>query len=260
MTENMIYGINPARIIFGQVTFSSLPDEIERLGCQRPLIVTTTTRRSEVEGLITHLDRDRLKIFSSAAMHTPVGVTAKALVAFDEMHADCIVAIGGGSSIGLGKAIAYRNAAPQIAIPTTYSGSEVTPILGQTEDGAKTTLRSPEVIPEVVIYDPQLSRQLPLVTSIASGMNAIAHAIEALYAKDRNPISSLIAIDGAAALLEALPSLIDAPDNMIARGKALYRAWLCGTGLGTVAMSLHHKLCHILGGTFDMPHAETTRF
>jgi maleylacetate reductase len=146
---------------------------------------------------------------------------------------------------------------PQIVIPTTYAGSEVTPILGQTEGGAKTTLRSPKVVPEVVIYDADLTLGLPVGMSVTSGLNAIAHAAEGLYAEDRNPISSLMAVDGMRALKEALPAIIGEPSNVEAREKALYGAWLCGTVLGQVAMSLHHKICHTLGGSFDTPHAET---
>jgi maleylacetate reductase len=165
--------------------------------------------------------------------------------------------LGGGSTIGLGKAIAYRNAATQIVVATTYAGSEVTPILGQTENGLKTTLRDASVLPEVVIYDPQLTLSLPVALSVTSGLNAIAHAVEGLYAKDRNPVTSLTAVEGIRALRDALPRIVRTPNDIAARSGALYGSWLCGTVLGAVGMSLHQKLCHTLGGSFDLPHAET---
>jgi maleylacetate reductase len=142
-------------------------------------------------------------------------------------------------------------------IATTYAGSEVTPILGETEGGLKTTKRDPRILPEAVIYDPDLTLGLPVGMSVCSGLNAMAHAVEALYAQDRNPISSWQAIEGIRALKDALPRIVAKPDDADARSRALYGSWLCGTVLGTVGMALHHKLCHTLGGSFDLPHAET---
>ena len=133
----------------------------------------------------------------------------------------------------------------------------MTPILGETKDGAKTTQRTLKVLPEVVIYDVDLTLGLPAAISGTSGMNAMAHAVEALYAVDRNPVISLLAEDGIAALARALPRISEDPQDRVARSDALYGAWLCGTCLGAVSMALHHKLCHVLGGTFDLPHAET---
>ncbi|WP_260350139.1 maleylacetate reductase [Alloyangia mangrovi] len=190
-------------------------------------------------------------------MHTPTEVTEAAMAAYDQSGADCVLALGGGSTIGLGKAMAWRNDAPQLVIATTYAGSEVTDILGQTEAGVKTTLRDPRIRPETVIYDPELTLGLPVAMSVASGLNAMAHAVEGFYAPDANPITSLMALEGLRALKEALPVIATAPRDVEARSRALYGSWLCGVVLGSVAMSLHHKLCHVLGGSFDLPHAET---
>ena len=167
------------------------------------------------------------------------------------------MSLGGGSTIGLGKAPALRTDLPQIAIPTTYAGSEMTSILGETEGGVKTTRRSLKVLPEVVIYDVDLTFGLPPPVSAVSGMNALAHAAEALYAQERNPVTSVMAEAGIAALAAALPRIVDEPRDREARDLALYGAWLCGICLGTVGMALHHKLCHTLGGSFGLPHAET---
>lgn len=252
-----LYNTNPARILFGQGALASVADEIRGQGCRHALVLSTPFQRTEAEALAGKLGGLSAGIFAEAAMHTPVSVTEKAMSAYEAAEADCIVALGGGSTIGLGKAIAYRNDAPQIVIATTYAGSEVTSILGQTEDGIKTTIRGARILPEVVIYDPHLTLDLPVRMSVTSGLNAMAHAVEAVYAQDRNPISSMMAIEGVRALRDALPLIVADPRNAEARGNALYGAWLCGTVLGSVGMALHHKLCHTLGGSFDLPHAET---
>ncbi|WP_441251893.1 maleylacetate reductase [Tardiphaga sp. 71_E8_N1_1] len=257
MIPPFFYNTNPARIFFGQGALASVADEIRRQGCRHALVLSTPFQKTEAEALAAQLGELSAGIFSEAAMHTPVSITEKAMSAYEAAEADCIVALGGGSTIGLGKAIAYRNDAPQIVIATTYAGSEVTPILGQTENGIKTTVRDAKILPEVVIYDPYLTLDLPVRMSVTSGLNAMAHAVEAVYAQDRNPISSMMAIEGVRALRDALPLIVANPRNVDARGNALYGAWLCGTVLGSVGMALHHKLCHTLGGSFDLPHAET---
>lgn len=190
-------------------------------------------------------------------MHTPTNVTDEALKQVDSVGADCVVSIGGGSTIGLGKAISIRTGLPHICIPTTYAGSEMTPILGETADGAKKTRSDPKILPGTVIYDVDLTMTLPADMSTVSGVNAIAHAVEALYARNTNPIISILAIEGTKALASSLPIIVNNPSDLEARSKALYGAWLCGTCLGSVGMSLHHKLCHTLGGSFGLPHAET---
>lgn len=257
MTAPFAYDVNPARIVFGRGTRSRVAEEIRRLGCGRALILSTPFQKPDAEALAEELGGLSAGVFAGAAMHTPVDVTEAALAAYGKAGADCVVALGGGSTIGLGKAIAYRNGAPQVVVATTYAGSEVTPILGQTENGVKTTVRDASILPEVVIYDPDLTLGLPVAMSIASGLNAMAHAVEALYARDRNPISSMMAVEGIRALKEALPRIKEDPRDADARGDALYGSWLCGTVLGAVGMALHHKLCHTLGGSFDLPHAET---
>jgi alcohol dehydrogenase class IV len=194
---------------------------------------------------------------AEAVMHTPVAVTEKVVARLKDMGADCMVAVGGGSTIGLAKAVALRTGLPQIALPTTYAGSEMTPILGETKDGAKTTLKDAKVLPKAVLYDVDLTLTLPPSIVAASGMNAIAHAIEALYAEERNPITRLQSLSAIGAFATALPAIVDDPGNLDARSEAQYGAFLCGTVLGAVGMALHHKLCHTLGGSFNLPHAET---
>ena len=189
-------------------------------------------------------------------MHVPIETVREARDEARRLGADCAIAIGGGSTTGLGKAIALDAGLPIVCIPTTYAGSEMTPIYGITEAGLKKTGKDPRVLPRTVIYDPELTLALPVATSITSGMNAIAHSAEGLYSQDSNPVMDLMAEEGIAALARALPAIRQDAGNVDARGDALYGAWLCGSVLGNVGMALHHKLCHTLGGSFNLPHAE----
>jgi maleylacetate reductase len=255
--RSFTYTALPARVVFGSGTISTLPDEMARMGCRRALVLTTAEQESAGREIVAMLGERAAGIFAGAVMHTPVEVSERATAIARESGADCTVALGGGSTIGLGKAIALRTDLPQICIPTTYAGSEMTPIIGQTEGGLKTTQRTEKVLPETVIYDVDLTLTLPPALSATSGINAIAHAVEALYAQDRNPVISLMAEEGVRALARALPVITRDPTDKDARADALYGAWLCGTCLGAVGMALHHKLCHVLGGTFNLPHAET---
>ncbi|CAN7658042.1 maleylacetate reductase [Pararhizobium sp. LjRoot238] len=245
------------RIVFGVGSLSKVSEELGRLGRGRALVLSTPHQKNDAQALASALGELAVGVFSGAVMHTPVDVTTEALSMFNGSGADCVVSLGGGSTIGLGKAIALRNNAPQLVVATTYAGSEVTPILGQTENGIKTTIRTSSILPKTVIYDPELTFGLPVPMSVTSGLNAMAHAVEGLYAQDRNPVASLMAMEGLAALRKALPAIVKLPRDPPARADALYGSWLCGVVLGAVGMSLHHKLCHTLGGTFDLPHADT---
>jgi alcohol dehydrogenase class IV len=251
------YTALPGKVIFGFGTLARVGEEVRALGCGRALLLSTPQQVAQVEALRTQLGDLAAGLFTEAAMHTPVEVTERAMQAALAAKADCVVALGGGSTTGLGKAIAVRTDLPQVVIPTTYAGSEATPILGETRDGLKTTRRDLKILPEVIVYDVDLTLTLPPGMTVTSGMNAIAHAAEGLYAKDANPVTSLIAEDGVRAIARALPRIVADPSAREARSDALYGAWACGVTLGAVGMALHHKLCHTLGGTFDLPHAET---
>jgi len=251
------YNALPARVIFGAGTLQCLPEEVKHLGCTRALVLSTQSQEKSGAQLQKLLGSAGVGLYANATIHTPENITLKAVEYAKTINADCLVAIGGGSTIGLGKAIAYRTDLPQIVVPTTYAGSEATPILGQTVRNQKTTLKSEKVLPEVIIYDVDLTLTLPARMTIASGMNAIAHAVEALYSPEANPMIDMLAEQGIAAIARALPLIHKNPEDKEARSDALFGAWVCGTCLGAVGMSLHHKLCHTLGGSFDMPHAET---
>ncbi|MDL2409441.1 maleylacetate reductase [Rhizobium calliandrae] len=257
MTLNFSYQPHSTRVVFAPGASAGVAKWVEALGCRRALVLTTPQQAADGEALAQRLGGLAAGTFAGATMHTPIDVTERALARAAELEADCVVSLGGGSTTGLGKAMAYRTDIPQVVVPTTYAGSEVTPILGQTEGGIKTTVLSPKIVPEVVIYDPELTLGLPVHMSVTSGLNAIAHAAEGLYANDRNPITTMMAVEGMRAICAALPVIVKTPRDADARAKALYGAWLCGTVLGQTTMSLHHKICHTLGGSFDTPHAET---
>lgn len=252
-----VHNAMAAHVRFGSGTISTLPDVLERLGCSRPFALTTPRQGAELGAVLGSVIDVLVGTFARAEMHTPVPVTLEALAEVEKAGADCVVAIGGGSAVGLGKAIALRTGLKQIAVPTTYAGSEMTPVLGQTEGGRKTTLSDPRVQPVAVIYDVDLTLSMPAVTSAASGLNAMAHVVEGLYARDGNPLTRMMAEEAIRVLFGALPGIMANPADPGARGDALYGAWLAGMVLASSGMAIHHKLCHTLGGTFGLPHAET---
>jgi alcohol dehydrogenase class IV len=257
MTRPFTYVGLPARVVFGAGALDELPREIERLGARRALVLSTPEQRAQADDIARRLGERCAGVFPRAVMHVPIEVARAARAEAQRLDADCAVAIGGGSTTGLGKAIALESALPILAIPTTYAGSEMTPIYGITEGGAKQTGRDARVLPKTVIYDPTLTLGLPVGLSVTSGMNAIAHAVEGLYAQDANPIMSMLAEEGIHSLAHGLEYVVKNPQDLAARGECLYGAWLCGAVLGAVGMALHHKLCHTLGGTWNLPHAET---
>jgi maleylacetate reductase len=243
-------------VIFGAGSVKRLADEVERLGVRRALVLCTPGQRGPAEDIIARLGARAVGIYDRAVMHVPVASIEDAWGEVRRVQADGLVTIGGGSTVGLAKGIAVTTAIPIVAIPTTYAGSEMTPVWGVTERGVKTTARNPYVLPKVVIYDPELTVSLPASVSGPSGVNAIAHCVEALYAPDGNPIVSLMAAEGIRALAASLPLVVREPGNMAARTQALYGAWLAGASLAASSMGLHHKLCHTLGGSYNLPHAE----
>lgn len=247
----------PGRVVFGQGSLNKLGEELGRLGAARVLILSTAGQRTQAENIAARLGNRAAGIFDKAVMHVPIETAREARDVARSLGADCAIAIGGGSTTGLGKAIALESGLPILAIPTTYSGSEMTPVYGLTENGIKRTGKDPRVLPKTVIYDPTLTLQLPVELSVTSGINAIAHAAEGLYAQDGNPVMSLMAEEGIRALAQGLRKVVEQPQDLAARGDCLYGAWLCGTVLGSVGMALHHKLCHTLGGSFNLPHAPT---
>jgi len=255
--RSFTYVAQPARVVFGAGAVAKLAAEVERLGAKRALVLSTPGRSADVQRLARALGERYAGLYDKAAMHVPMEIAVEARHVAAACSADCCVAVGGGSTIGLGKAIALTSGLPVLAVPTTYSGSEMTSAQGFVEGGVKRVQLDPKMLPRTVIYDPALTLGLPVAVSAASGMNAIAHCAEALYARGTNPIIQLMAEEGARALAASLPAIVKNPKDIDARSDALYGAWLAGTALGAGGMALHHKLCHTLGGTWNLPHAET---
>jgi maleylacetate reductase len=255
--KSFIYNGQPSRVVFGAGSLSQLGKEIEQLGARRALVLSTPEQRASAERIADLLGPKAAGVFDRAVMHVPIETAREARELARKLDADCAVAVGGGSTTGLGKAIALDSGLPILAIPTTYAGSEVTPIYGITEGGLKKTGRDPRVLPRTVLYDPELTLTLPVGLSVTSGINAIAHSAEGLYSVEGNPVMDLMAEEGIRAIGKALPGIRANPADIEARSHALYGAWLCGIVLGNVGMALHHKLCHTLGGSFNLPHAET---
>ncbi|HEY6923136.1 MAG TPA: maleylacetate reductase [Steroidobacteraceae bacterium] len=250
------YTALPGRVVFGAGVLASLPDEAGLLG-KRALVLCTPGHKDLGQRAAALLGEHAVGIFDRAVMHVPVETANAACELAQASGADLCVAIGGGSTTGLAKAIALRTDLPILTVPTTYAGSEMTPTWGLTEGGVKRTGRDSRVLPRTTLYDPELTLSLPPALSATSGINAIAHCVESLYSDKANPLISLMAEEGIRALGQSLPRIVRHPENLEARADALYGAWLSGITLGSVGMALHHKLCHTLGGTFNLPHAQT---
>ena len=258
---DFVYTANPGRVVFGPGALERVADEVARLGRSRALVLASPDLAAvgdRVEAALGAASGVKaVGRFDGVAMHTPVEVTEDAMKVVDAVRPDCVVAVGGGSTTGLSKAIAVRTGLDQVVVPTTYAGSEVTPVLGETEGGRKTTRSSPEVLPETVIYDVELTRGLPVDVSITSAVNAMAHAVEALYAPQANPAIDAWAQRAIGLLGAGVRRIRADPADLDMRSDLQVGAWLAATCLGAVGMGLHHKLCHTLGGSFGMPHAPT---
>ncbi|NBM16310.1 maleylacetate reductase [Streptomyces sp. GC420] len=246
----------PSRVLLGRGARHRIPGEVERLGSRRVLLVETRSARTTADELAEALGPRLAARFDGPVVHTPVAVTTEAVRVAEANGADAVVAIGGGSAIGLAKALSARTGVPQIAVPTTYAGSEVTPVLGETENGVKTTRRDPALAPGTVVYDAETTLTMPPGLTLTSSMNALAHAVEALWAPDATAVSDGLAGEAGDGILSALPAVLADPSGIPGRERLQASAWLAGICLAQTRMGLHHQLAHVLGGAFDLPHAE----
>ncbi|HEU5158715.1 MAG TPA: maleylacetate reductase [Streptosporangiaceae bacterium] len=243
------------RVVFGAGALAEVPAEAARLGARRVLLIAGRHEKTYADGLAPALAP--VARIEDVVVHVPAETAAAGAAAATDAGADLIVCLGGGSATGLAKAIARQTGIAILAVPTTYAGSELNPVWGLTAEGRKTTGRDPRVLPRVVVYDPELTLSLPPQVSAASGMNAIAHAVEALYAPDAAPETKSEAEEGIGILAAALPTVVARPGDLPARTAALRGAWRCGAALAGAAMGIHHTICHVLGGAYGLPHAET---
>lgn len=246
-----------SRVVFEPGSRHAARRELEQLGLSRALVLSTPEQEALAEEVAASLGPLAVGVHGKARMHVPVATARDATEVVRTTGADVTVAVGGGSTIGLAKAIALIAGTPSVAMPTTYAGSEMTPLWGMTESGEKRTGRNEVVVPRVVLYDPELTTTLPAGITLTSAINSVAHAAEALYAPDRSPITALMAESAIISALAALPDVMSRPADLQARSEMLYAAWLGGSCLGTATMGLHHKLCHTLGGALDLPHSDT---
>lgn len=257
MVREFTHEASPVRVVFAPGALHRVADEAARLGATRVVLIAGDPEAHWGDVVAGGLG-DRLAArISDVVQHVPVAVAEAAAARAKDADADLLVSVGGGSATGLAKAVARELGTPILAVPTTYAGSEMTPIWGRTDAGAKTTGRDERVRPRVVVYDPELTVCLPPGLTAASGLNAMAHCVEALYAPDASPVTRLVAEEGARSLAAGLPRCLDSPADLDARSDVLCGAWLAGWSLGSATMGLHHKLCHVLGGAYDLPHAQT---
>ena len=241
--------VGRARAVFGAGRLEDLPSEVRHLGLTR-LLAIGTPRFDLPFGLPIAGSIEKVR------SHVPIELVRSGRARAAELSADGLLAVGGGSAIGLAKAVALTSGLPIVAVPTTYAGSEMTPIWGITENGHKTTGSEFAVLPRLVIYDPELQASLPPAISAASGVNALAHAVEALWAPGANPIANAVSEEAIRVLPAALTRIVASPEDAAARADALRGAWLAGTALASAGTAIHHALCHLFGGTFGLPHAE----
>ncbi len=252
-----IYSSLPARVVFGHAAPLAVPAEVERLELQRALVVHAPgSRAATTVGPIVGSISGRLaSTFDQAKEHVPADIFAACVATFEGSSCDAVIAVGGGSVIGLGKLVAAHFKAPLVAVPTTYSGAEFTPFNAITEHGVKRQVRDRAMLPAVIVYDPDLTLALPLAITGPSMMNAIAHAVEAFYAPETNPIVALKAAEAIRLAAGALPKVAARLDDRDARIDLLLSAILSGEVLAVTSVGLHHKLCHVLGGRHGLAHA-----
>lgn len=243
------------RIVFGWDRLDDIADEVERLSGGRVLLIAERSTRPVAERVERALADQVAASIAPVRPHVPAEDVTSAREVASTHAVDLIVSIGGGSATGLGKAVAVAGI-PLLAIPTTYAGSEMTPIYGITESGRKRTTRDERALPKTVLYDPALTTSLPPRPTASTGMNAIAHCVEALYAANRSPLTDLLAAEAIRLLRRALPDCVEEPSSQPARTTALYGAYLAGTVLAGTGMALHHRICHVLGGAFGIGHGD----
>lgn len=229
--------------------------EVERLGASRVMLVASESKAGIADDVVTGLPI-ALR-WTDVVQHVPVAVAERARRAAADSGADVLVSVGGGSTTGLAKAVAMTSGLPIVAVPTTYAGSEATAVWGLTQQREKTTGTDPVVLPRAVVYDSMLTLTLPLELSVASGFNGIAHCVDSMWAPGSDPINQALALEGLRALADGLPQVVAVPAGIPGRDRCLYGAYLSAVSFASAGSGLHHKICHVLGGSFNLPHAQT---
>jgi maleylacetate reductase len=244
----------PQRVVFaGGGATEALAEEVGRLGASRVMAIASDAARAApvLAGVPVEV------VHSEVVRHVPVEVAERARAVAVDRGVDALVCVGGGSTTGLAKAVALTSGLPIVAVPTTYAGSEATDVWGMTEQGRKMTGVDRRVLPRAVVYDAGLMLGLPVPTSVASGLNAVAHCVDSMWGPRADPIDRSLALDGLRALRTGLPLVVEDPMELPGREQTLYGAYLAAVAFASAGSGLHHKICHVLGGMFDLPHAET---
>jgi maleylacetate reductase len=256
MTHTFTHDVPPQRVVFAPGALLRVGDEAAHLALTRALVIATPGSGARLgQRVADNLGARSAGLHAHAVAHVPKAVAEAGLAAARASCADGLVAVGGGAAIGLAKAIARETGLPILALPTTYSGSEATPIFGTTDGERKITGRDSKVLPRTIVYDPDLTLGLPAAVSAASGMNAIAHCVEGLWADGSTPVTMALATEATRRFAKNLPGVVADGSDREARAQCLIGAWLAGTVL-SAGTALHHKLAHVLGG-LGLPHAET---
>ncbi|HEY0935152.1 MAG TPA: maleylacetate reductase [Trebonia sp.] len=246
----------PQRVCFGSgEAAASLGREAARLGATRVMLIASAGE-AELAGTVAG-DLPVALRYDDVVMHVPVEVAGRARLAAAHAGVDALVSVGGGSTTGLAKAVALTTGLPVIAVPTTYAGSEATPVWGLTEGARKTTGTDPRVLPKVIVYDASLTMSLPVGLSVASGLNALAHCVDSLWGPNADPVNAALAAEGIRSLRDGLPRVVADPMELRGREDALYAAYLSAVAFASAGSGLHHKICHVLGGKYNLPHAQT---
>lgn len=254
--RSFTYTQHPGRVVFGAGSRAAVPAELDALRGDRVMIIASGSARGAVEEIAAAIGSRVVVRWDEVVQHVPLELAERAREAAVDAWVDSIVCIGGGSAIGLAKAVALTSRVPIVAVPTTYSGSEQTTIYGITDEQHKQTGKSRDVLPRVAIYDPELTLDIPTQVTGASAFNALAHSVEGLYAPGCNPVSSVMALESVRVIRRSLPRVMASPRDVVARGELLFGAYLAGVVLGSTAAGFHHKICHVLGGTFNLVHAD----
>ena len=256
MSMRFVYESLPQRVCFGSgEAAGTLVRELDRLGASKVMVIAAGPE-SELAERIT-ADLPVALRYHDVVMHVPVDVAERARDMATQHGVDALVSVGGGSTTGLAKAIALTSGLPVVAVPTTYAGSEATNVWGLTEGARKTTGVDARVLPRVIVYDAALTASLPVPMSVASGLNALAHCVDSMWAPNAHPINRALAGEGIRALRAGLPEVVADPAGLEGRERALYAAYLSAAAFASAGSGLHHKICHVLGGAYNLPHAQT---
>lgn len=255
-SPTFVYESAEQRVVFASGRGGeAVAEEVARRHAKRVLLITGTAELPLAEKLTAGLGV--VGRFTDVRQHVPLECAEAATSMARSSDIDLLLSVGGGSTTGTAKAVARSTGLPILAVPTTYAGSEATPVWGLTVDGRKTTGTEKSVLPKVVVYDASLTRSLPVGLSVSSGLNALAHCVDAWWGPRHNPISSALATEGVRTLATGLIGVVADPSDLSTREQLIYATYLSGVAFAGAGSGLHHKICHVLGGGWDLNHADT---